>query len=55
MTTLEDTLAFYVTTSDLARHAALRNPDPQLQYIHLDSEDIKPLLAFLNALNEDYD
>lgn len=55
MTTLEETLAFYVTTSDMARHGVLRNADPQLQYMQLGTEDIKPLLAFLNALNEDYD
>ena len=55
MTTLDDTLVFYVTTSTLARSGLLRNPDPQLQHIHLNGDDIEPLRAFLQALNEDYD
>ena len=55
MTTLKDTLAFYITTSALARSGLLRNADPQLQHIHLSTADIPPLLAFLQALNEDYD
>lgn len=55
MTTLEDTLAFYVATSDMARRGVLRNPDPELQHIQLGTEDIATLQAFLQALNEDYD
>lgn len=52
---LEDVLTFYLSTSTLARNGQLRNPDPELQHIYLSSEDIDPLVAFLKALNEDYE
>ena len=50
---LKDIIAFYVSTS--VRYQQLRNPDPALQHIRLKAEDIESLIAFLQALNEDYE
>jgi hypothetical protein len=54
MNTLEDVIKFYQKFSTLARQRQLRNPDPELQNIHLADSAIAPLAAFLRALNEDY-
>jgi hypothetical protein len=54
MNTLEDVIKFYQKFSTLARQSQLRNPDPELQNIHLADSAIAPLAAFLRALNEDY-
>jgi cytochrome c peroxidase len=51
---IEDVLQFYIDQSELARQGVMRNPDPELLQVHLDSTDIAPLAAFLRALNEDY-
>jgi hypothetical protein len=41
--------------SALQRTGRLRNGDPELAGMALVAEDIAPLSAFLQALNEDYD
>jgi cytochrome c peroxidase len=53
--TLEDAVRFYVTTSALLKAEQLRNADRELQSVNLHVEDIAPLVAFLKALNEDYE
>jgi hypothetical protein len=52
--TLEDAMAFYVATTELARASKLRNGSRELQLMHLSAIDIASLAAFLRALNEDY-
>jgi cytochrome c peroxidase len=52
---LEDVVRFYARFSALARAGAMRNPDPALSGIGLQSGDIAALAAFLAALNEDYE
>ena len=51
---LEDVVAFYISSSALVRANAMRNPDPRVGGIFLDSSDVAPLAAFLRSLNEDY-
>jgi len=54
-TTLDEIMTFYRDTSTLARaFGALRNGAPELQGIALTSADNASLVAFLRALNEDY-
>ena len=52
---LEEVVRFYIKTSALARAGKLRNTAPELSGIALREEDIAPLLAFLESLNEDYE
>ena len=52
---LEEVVQFYIKTSALARAGKLRNAAPELAEIRLREEDIPPLVAFLKALNEDYE
>lgn len=52
--TLDDVIEFYKDVSDQARAGTLRNGADNLQGIALTDNDIAPLVAFLNALNEDY-
>jgi cytochrome c peroxidase len=52
--TIESVLNFYIRTSTLARTGQLRNASPEMRYVRIDTADIKPLTAFLRALNEDY-
>ncbi len=54
MGTLEDVVQFYQTFSDKSRAGTVRNGDPALKGISLDSDAITALAAFLRALNEDY-
>jgi cytochrome c peroxidase len=53
--TLEEAVAFYVRASDLARAGLLRNAAPELLDIHLTDDDVTALVAFLQALDEDYE
>ena len=53
--TLEEVVRFYIKTSALARAGKLRNAAPELVGIALREEDIEPLVAFLESLNEDYE
>ena len=53
--TIEEVVKFYIDTSKQARNGRLRNPAPALHGIRLDKDDIKPIAAFLRALNEDYE
>jgi hypothetical protein len=55
MDTLEDVVRFYATLSSLARATAVRNADIELPGIALVERDVAPLVAFLRALNEDYE
>src|SRR5260221_10343781 len=52
---LEDVVHFYIKTSATARAGKLRNAAPELSEIRLRDEDVEPLVAFLRALNEDYE
>jgi cytochrome c peroxidase len=52
--TLEDVLSFYITVSSSARQGQWRNLDREILSMSLRADDMVPLLAFLRALNEDY-
>lgn len=52
--TLADVVGLYRTTSDLMRNGRLRNGARELADIVLDAGDVEPLVAFLRALDEDY-
>jgi hypothetical protein len=54
--TIEDVVQFYLQFSAIARTGAIRNSDPQMKLIFLDSTStvVTSLSAFLRALNEDY-
>jgi cytochrome c peroxidase len=52
---LEDVMAFYIDSSNLARQGRLRNGAPALTGIILAQQDIASLTAFLKSLNEDYE
>lgn len=52
--TLDDIITFYRDMSTLARANSLRNGAPELQGIALLAGDSVSLVAFLRALNEDY-
>lgn len=54
-TTLKEAAAFYITSSQLARSKMLRNADPRLANIHIDTAGVDRLVAFIQSLNEDYD
>ena len=54
MNTVSDVVTFYLTVSGLAQRQLLRNGSPELSSVFIDSDDVAPLTAFLNALNEDY-
>ena len=54
MDTIEDVINFYENTSAKARAGLVRNGDPQLSGIFMDTNAIVPLAAFLRSLNEDY-
>ncbi len=54
MTTVEDVVNFYVTVSGLDHNSQLRNGSIELSNMFIDADDVAPLTAFLNALNEDY-
>jgi cytochrome c peroxidase len=53
--TLEEVIEFYIRMSRLARDGKVRNAAPELSGILLKEDDIAPLVAFLRALNEDYE
>lgn len=52
---LESAVRFYRQISELARHDAVRNADPELLGVHLEPGDEPKLVAFLQALDEDYE
>lgn len=52
---LEDVLAHYIQASSLARNGSLRNSSSEIESIALTMMDIEPVVAFLRALNEDYE
>jgi cytochrome c peroxidase len=51
---IPEVLNFYGQVSAMARAGQLRNASPELSNVSLDANDIAPLTAFLNSLNEDY-
>lgn len=53
--TVEETVNFYIEASVLSKTGNLRNPDPALDKINLTAKDVDSLVAFINALNEDYE
>lgn len=54
MDTIEDVINFYENFSTEARAGLVRNGDPQLSGIFMDTNAVVPLAAFLRSLNEDY-
>ena len=52
---IKESIQFYVTASALANSKQLRNTDPALKAINISDSDVDELVAFVNALNEDYD
>lgn len=52
---LEDVLVHYLQISKSARDSKLRNTNADIESVSLTNADIKPLAAFLRALNEDYE
>ncbi len=48
-------IAFYREVSERARTGGLRHPAPELAGVNIAPQDIAPLVAFLRALDEDYD
>lgn len=52
---LGDVLIHYLQISEIARNGKLRNSSSDMEAISLTDADIKPLTAFLRALNEDYE
>jgi len=47
-------LTFYGNVSQMARGGQLQNASPELSNVFINANDVIPLTAFLNALNEDY-
>ena len=54
MDTIEGVINFYENFSAKARSGLVRNGDPQLSGIFIDTNAVVPLAAFLRSLNEDY-
>ena len=54
-TNLKEAIGFYVTSSNLTKKNQLRNAAPELEHINLTTKDIDALVAFVKALNEDYE
>jgi cytochrome c peroxidase len=54
MDTIEDVINFYENFSAKDRAGLVRNGDPQLTGIFMDTNAVVPLAAFLRSLNEDY-
>ena len=48
-------IRFYIDAARMTRKGRLRNASPALHGIHLREDDIEPMVAFLRALNEDYE
>lgn len=53
--TVRDAVAEYVRVGGREPAAAVVNRDPKLANVFIDAKDIDPLVAFLNALNENYE
>lgn len=53
--TLGEVVAFYLLVSKQAEMGQLRNPAPGLADVNLEGQDLNALVAFLRALNEDYE
>ncbi len=53
--TLEEVVRLYERTSALARAGKLRNAPPEFSGMRIGAGDVAALVAFLRALNEDYD
>lgn len=52
--TIEAVLEHYSKMAQMARLGKVRNASPELMKIYLNSDDIADVVAFLRALNEDY-
>jgi cytochrome c peroxidase len=55
MDSIEKVMDFYRHVAVLAQAGKLRNADPAIAGVSIDSNDAAALAAFLRALNEDYD
>jgi cytochrome c peroxidase len=53
--TFNDVIAHYIAMSTLARSGAMRNAPPEFANMSLSQDDVAALVAFLQALTEDYD
>ena len=51
---LKQVILFYQQVANLSKKSKLRNPDPNITRIQINESDVKPLVAFLKSLNEDY-
>jgi hypothetical protein len=54
MNTIEDAINFYSTFSVKARAGLVRNADPRLNGILLNTNVTPQIAAFIRSLNEDY-
>jgi cytochrome c peroxidase len=54
-TSIKDSVSFYLNASSLAKAKQLRNTDPALMDMNITARDVDTLVAFVNALNEDYE
>jgi len=52
---IESAVRFYRLTAEATRHHEIRNADAELGGVHLEQADEAKLVAFLRALNEDYE
>jgi cytochrome c peroxidase len=55
MATIQKVVDFYRHVAILALAGKLRNGDPAIAGISIDDKDQAAIVAFLEALNEDYD
>ena len=54
-TNLQEAVGFYITSSNLAKTGQPRNAAPELRHVNLANNDVELFVAFIKALNEDYE
>ena len=52
---LAQAVRFYINSSALAKAKQLRNADTHIANINITEQDVAPMVAFLQSLNEDYE
>src|SRR5205823_3880672 len=52
--TLESVMGYYIGISELSREGKIRNVDPELNQVRIDTQDASRLSVFLRSLTEDY-
>jgi hypothetical protein len=53
--TIKDVVQFYQDISELLKTNQVRNPDPNMEKININDQDVINLSIFLKTLNEDYE